>query len=378
MANPESDRPKIGLLAMECSVFFGELPSAATPLKGARWFILRTLKGTALLFAACLFAPIQAGTGRCQAQEPSELESVTNSVGMTLRRVPKGFRRLKVFADLDIFQNRVQVRQGKLVSVVVEMDLDYDLFVGTHEVTVGQFRRFVEETGYVTDLEQLKQRHLQGEITSDSVNWVDLDRAGSWRDPGLPQQQVDDLPVTCVTINDCSAYCRWLSTHDGRYYRLPTRNEWAYVAACALDGISEDDMLKMQNFLDISGEKALLNRDTEVQGAEEGARLDADSYDDGFPYLAPVGSFNADRLGLFDLLGNVQEYTSTNVRLSVAVDDGGTFERLINPSAYHYIMGNGFGSPAVKKNEKAPTLRWINVYANEFIGFRIVLDGNAE
>lgn len=84
-------------------------------------------------------------------------------------------------------------------------------YLDRHEVTIGQFRRFVEETGYVTDAER---------------RGFTFDKKGvyrySWRDNGFSQSE--NMPVTCVSATDAEAYCEWAGK------RLPTADEWEAAA----------------------------------------------------------------------------------------------------------------------------------------------------
>jgi formylglycine-generating enzyme required for sulfatase activity len=79
-------------------------------------------------------------------------------------------------------------------------------WMGRTEVTVGQFRRFVEATGYVTNAEQVGNRF-------------------TWRDPDFPQ--TDEHPVVYVSAEDARRYTAWAGVD------LPTETEWLHAAGAA-------------------------------------------------------------------------------------------------------------------------------------------------
>jgi formylglycine-generating enzyme required for sulfatase activity len=93
-----------------------------------------------------------------------------------------------------------------------------------HEVTVGEFAGFVAQTGYRTQAEE-----------AALIGHTPMSRARTnepmmtWRRPGTFTQS-DRHPVVCVSVRDAEAFCRWLSDMDGTIHRLPTANEWDYVA----------------------------------------------------------------------------------------------------------------------------------------------------
>ncbi len=99
------------------------------------------------------------------------------------------------------------------VPAGVRNDVDYRrMAIGRSEVTVGQFRRFIERAGQ------------QGATSAT------CEGGGSgWDDPGYAQ--TDSHPVVCVDWDDARRYAEWLSQETGRKFRLPTDREWEYAAA---------------------------------------------------------------------------------------------------------------------------------------------------
>ena len=100
---------------------------------------------------------------------------------------------------------------------VHEVEISTGFWLGKYEVTVGQFRRFVDATGYDAG---------DGCWTyeNDDGDW----RSGrNWSNPGYAPP--DDHPVVCVSWEDVSAYAGWLSSETGVLHRLPTEAEWEYA-----------------------------------------------------------------------------------------------------------------------------------------------------
>ena len=85
-------------------------------------------------------------------------------------------------------------------------------YLGTHEVTRGQFRQFIDDSGHETDVEESVPKGIY------VVEWVDgkakmrLDPEGSWRKVGF--EQTDEHPVVGVSWNDATAFCKWLSRKE--------------------------------------------------------------------------------------------------------------------------------------------------------------------
>jgi len=95
--------------------------------------------------------------------------------------------------------------------------------LGRHEVTVGQFRQFVDQTGYKTDAEE-DGKGGTGSIDGQGVQ----DPRFVWNtDPGF--EQTDDHPVVNVSGNDAMAFCEWLSDKEGAEFFLPSEAQWEYA-----------------------------------------------------------------------------------------------------------------------------------------------------
>ena len=163
--------------------------------------------------------------------------------------------------------------------------------LGKTEITRGQFAEFVKESGY---------------DTSDKCwtleNGKYEERKGSWRNPGFPQN--DNHPVTCINWDDATAYAKWLSRRTGKKYRLPTEAEWEFAArgniwTSRYWGDNPDKACRYANGADLS---AL----TKILGARS---WQIHNCTDHFAYTAPAGRLRPNAFGLYDMLGNVWEWT---------------------------------------------------------------------
>ena len=98
-------------------------------------------------------------------------------------------------------------------------------WLGATELTVGQFKRFVDATGYQTEAEKFGFGDSGARKADDKV--TPAQTKVNWRTPGYPV--TEDLPVSEVTWADAIAFCKWLSEKEKATYRLPTEAEWEYA-----------------------------------------------------------------------------------------------------------------------------------------------------
>jgi len=179
-----------------------------------------------------------------------------------------------------------------------EVRLHRRFAMGKYELSVGEFRAFVDATGFVTDAEKNTLR--KGCQVLDPARNIWIWQAGRhWRNSGISQQ--DNQPVTCVSWHDAQAYLQWLSRKTGHNYRLPSEAEWEYAARAQRSdpffwGTGADQACKYANLADASAKTHFPNWNTFT------------CHDDHFG-VSPRGSFLANDYGLFDMTGNVWEWT---------------------------------------------------------------------
>ncbi len=181
-------------------------------------------------------------------------------------------------------------------------------WMGQHELTVGQFRRFVDASGYRPESEADGTGGYGWRADYDPASsqrgdaFEGRDRRYSWRNPGFAQN--DDHPVTNVTWNDAQALAAWLTKTEGRRYRLPTEAEWEYACRAGTrtrysSGDDPQSLLKAANTFDADSARHWPRwQDMALKGS------------DGFPFTAPVGSFAPNAWGLHDMHGNVWEWVA--------------------------------------------------------------------
>jgi formylglycine-generating enzyme required for sulfatase activity len=221
-------------------------------------------------------APFDAAAARAYQQAWADYLGVplewSNSVKMNLRIVPPGEFLMgcsdeqhaalaKLLPDGEAFL-RVYSQERPRHRVV----LSRPFAAGVHEVTVGQFRQFIEATGHETEAERLLESSSQ-----------QRPKGTTWRIDAASRS--DAHPVTGITWNDARAFCSWLSREESLEYRLPTEAEWEYLCRAGLDDIWAGDYetLSQRAWHSISSPQ-------------------------------PVGQKAGNALGLHDLQGNVLEW----------------------------------------------------------------------
>ena len=175
--------------------------------------------------------------------------------------------------------------------------------IAKHEVTVGQFKQFVDATGYVPSdqMNGMCWKHVE-EGGGRFKSGYDV-APGNWSTPEYAPSNFH--PVMCVSWDEANAYITWLSQQTGKKYRLPTEAEWEYAARAGSTtkyffGDDDKDLCKYANTFDESGLRAFM-RDKSYKKREVAC-------DDGAEYTSVVGMYEPNKFGLYDMIGNISEW----------------------------------------------------------------------
>ena len=245
---------------------------------------------------------------------PPAPQVIENSLGMKFVRLPAGEFLMgsdetpeALARDYPAYERKRFVELAD-EAPVHQVRISRDFYLGQHEVTVGQFRQFIDASGYTP--ESIADgtggygynRAYDPATSKRGDAFEGRDPKYSWRNPGFAQD--DTHPVLNVTWNDAVAMSRWLSRHEGKTYRLPTEAEWEYACRAGsntryYNGNAPQPLLQIANTFD-------------ADAAPHWPAWQAFALPgrDGHAFTAPAGSFAPNAFGLHDMLGNAWEWTA--------------------------------------------------------------------
>lgn len=217
-------------------------------------------------------------------------------------------------------------------------------FIDVTEVTNKQFKKFVDETGYVTIAERpvnwdemkaslppgtpkphdsvlqpgslIFNKNVSKVTTMDNyTQWWTWKIGANWQHPEGPESTIkgkDNYPVVHIAFQDAIAYCKWANR------RLPTEAEWEAAA----QGNLKDNIYTWGNNPEVLTQKA---------NTWQGVFPTKNESQDGFELIAPVKSYEPNSIGLYDMMGNVWELTCDlfNVNYYQQINPN---ESLVNPT----------------------------------------------
>jgi formylglycine-generating enzyme required for sulfatase activity len=242
--------------------------------------------------------------------------------------------------------------------------------MGKYAVTVAEFRKFAEETGFNPE--------------STCGDFMDSNGLGGPTDLGTGRwdkhrySYSEYQPVTCINWQDANNYVDWLSKKTGIKYRLPTEPEWEYAAKANTTSRyfwgNDLDMTQAclyGNFADQTGEYV----NNEKYGLSNVGWIEHSNCDDGEAYNAIVGLYRANPFGLYDIAGNASELLN-----SCYFEDGykvGSKEEMdVNKCEFISHRGSGWHYPAQLHSARGRYKRegWNRL---SDIAFRLAIDGHS-
>ncbi len=270
----------------------GEWELSSMPLSRALRFADLTDKETVQAITDKVQNTKNVAEIRASSQGTAGSERV-NSIGMRLVLAPSGGFTMgnslsevrRVRAEWNVPENLVE---PETPDHTVEISRPF--LIGKYEVTVGQFKQFVTETGYSTVAE------TQGwgwGYDNEEKHWSK--KSGlSWKNPGF--RIYDDYPVVMICHVDAEAFCKWLSSKEGKRYGLPTEAQWEYASRGGKNG----EKFSWGNDYPDGKNLNFADRTCEVAWADR-------TVNDSYGHLAPVGSYAPNGFGLYDMAGNAWE-----------------------------------------------------------------------
>jgi formylglycine-generating enzyme required for sulfatase activity len=276
---------------------------------------------------------------------------------MTFRLVPPG--QFRIGSPVD----EPGHNSGGFDESPCDVTLSRPFYLSKHETSVGQFRRFVEATKYVTDIEKTGG----GNAHDAKAEWKH--RPGTqWRKPGYAAafEPRDDHPIVHVSWTDSTNFCKWLNESSGSTlrYGLPTEAQWEWACRAGTAtrywwGADEDTTGQVANV----GDQQL------KQTHPDWPRIIM-PMNDGHAFCAPVGSYRGNAFGLHDMLGNVWEFCSTNYGAypKQPATDPGSFD----PKRGYAVRGGGWSNPpadvrSASRNSDPPH------FGHSNLGFRVAI-----
>lgn len=236
--------------------------------------------------------------------------------------------------------------------------------IGRFEVSRREYEAFLRNTGHPVGGNCVTDRQKPG-------NWAP-DPDTNVYDPGFPQSA--DHPAACVSWNDAKAYVSWLNGITAGGYRLLTEAEWEYAARAGSvtaypwgNSIAEG-CSRMNGFdREIERQKGDLYKGEPVSFAD---------CSDGYVNTAPVGSYQANAFGLYDMIGNLGEWVEDCSTLSYeTISSDGTVGG--GDCSKRMVRGGSWGTQP-RQLRSAERIRYDPAAVDDSIGIRVAKTLSAE
>lgn len=245
------------------------------------------------------------------------------------------------------------------------VSINYGFAVSQNEISVADFRVFIESTDYKTDAQTARSSRIYDLRTGRIKNKNRV----TWKNDYIGNKADDDLPAIHVSWNDAIAYTTWLSQQTGKNYRLLSESEFEYILrAGSQTSYPWGEEHPIQIIENLTGKLDRAKNNTRIRW-----KKGFNKYNDGYWGPAPVASFINNQFRLNDTAGNVMEWVmdcwhDSYIRAPV---DGSSWTNL---GCENHVIRGGSWSSAL--NEFTSSHRFIAKanFTDARLGFRIAVD----
>ena len=241
---------------------------------------------------------------------------ITNVIGMSLTLVPSGEFQMgsrESADDTAVFFNKTYGGDALTADFFNDEHPQHRVRI-TRAILPGDLPCHAGPVPAVRRRHGLQDRREEGREAGRPTAGTPIRRSSSfndrypWRNPGFAQ--ADDHPAVNVSWNDVLAFCQWLSGKESKNYRLPTEAEWEYACRAGTttryyNGDDPKGLAKVGNVADATFKAKFVDWKYAIKAS------------DGYVFHAPVGSFQPNAFGLYDMHGNAWQWCAGPVRQQV-------------------------------------------------------------
>lgn len=254
---------------------------------------------------------------------------------------------------------------GKYEKPAHMITIDYGFAVSQNEITVAEFRLFIDQSNYKTDALIKRSSKIYDMRTGRLKNKNKI----TWEKNYLGKKSDDNNPVIHVSWNDAVAYTKWLSEQTGKNYRLLSESEFEYILRAGTKSYYPwGDGTPVQITENLTGKLDKTKQNTRVRW-----KKGFDKYNDKYWGPAPVGSFITNAFKLNDTAGNVMEWVMDcwHDSYTRAPIDGSSWT---NPGCEDHVIRGGSWSSSKNEFISSHRFKARASFTDARLGFRIAVD----
>ena len=198
---------------------------------------------------------------------------------------------------------------------------------------LSEKNRFINETLHEVNVGDF----WMGEKEVTNYQYFLFNPNHSSRDSKYPDLANDDQPVAGVTLFEAQAYAKWLSNKTGKHFQIPTEAMWEYAARAGTTSpyFWGENIELACNYANIADETSM----------REIGFKNIIKCDDRYKTSAPVGSYLPNAYGLYDMIGNVWEWTCSAYTISSASNSkiyyNGNENNCSNKKSIRFVLRGG-------------------------------------